>query len=84
MNDGTAPKGGPGNMRRFQGNTRRRRPWSKCPECGARCPTASLLRRHQLRDCHGIPFAQLNFDDALAAQLEGFDEWHVFTQGRAS
>jgi hypothetical protein len=31
-----------------------------------------------MRDCHGLPGFQLNLDDELAAQVEGFDDWSVF------
>lgn len=29
--------------------------WPRCPDCGARAPTAELLERHRVRRCHGNP-----------------------------
>jgi hypothetical protein len=79
MNDGTAPKGGPGNLHRVHFNNTRRRRYPRCPECGARTPTKELLDRHRVRDCHGLHGGQLNLDAALAEQVEGFDNWSVFS-----
>jgi hypothetical protein len=75
-----------GNLRRAEPNRRRWRSWPRCPDCGARCPTAQLLRRHRERDCCGLTGGpkQLNLDDALAAHLEGFADWDVFAEVEAS
>jgi hypothetical protein len=80
MNDGTAHKGGSGS-RRLHPNGRPRQRFLRCPTCGSRFPTAELLDRHLIRHCHGLRGgAQLNLDDALAEQAEGFDGWSVFAR----
>lgn len=76
MNDERRPEGGARTSRRVHANSRRRRRHPRCPDCGSRCPTAALLERHRLRDCHGG--SQLNLDDALTEAIEGFDDWSVF------
>ena len=77
MNDERRPVGGARTTsRRVHPNNTARRKYPRCPACGALAPTLELLRRHEIRDCHGG--AQLNLDDALAQQTEGFDGWSIF------
>jgi hypothetical protein len=33
--------------------------WRRCPDCGARCPTADHLVRHQVRVCIGHGYRAL-------------------------
>lgn len=78
MNDERRPEGGARTSRRLHPNSAPRRYYPRCPECGTRAPTTELLTRHQERDCHGLHGVQLNLDDALVEQVEGFDDWSVF------
>jgi hypothetical protein len=73
------PEGGArSTSRRVHPNSRTRRTYPRCPECGSRFPTAEFLQRHLVRDCHGLGGVQLSLDDALTEETEGFDSWDVF------
>lgn len=78
MNDERHPEGGARTTsRRVHPNSQARRRYPRCRACGARVPTLELLDRHQVRDCCGLA-GQLNLDDALTEETEGFDDWDVF------
>jgi hypothetical protein len=77
MNDGTAPQGGPGNLRRLQPNAKNRRRSLRCPDCGTRV-WAQLLNRHRVEECRQSDAMQMSLDDELVAGTEGLDGWSVF------
>ncbi len=54
MNDGTAPKGGPGNLRRLHPNSRPRR----CVTCGAFLSPLCEL-------CRGVPYSKVSIEEIV-------------------